>query len=143
LSSGGHGEISYKAIPSNQKRLIIMLRNASLLTFTSLTLLAVTLHAQVADQRPPQNQPASVSVDASKTDPAKVTPASPAESSSLLFDGSHEFSNSGSHGGFLRRLCNAYGDEFRPKNGTPEDSPEAPRRALPAPFDSPPMASGE
>jgi hypothetical protein len=47
--------------------------------------------------------------------------------------------------GFLRNFLNAYKDEFFPKkNGAAEeDSPPPPRRALPAPFSSPPFPGSE
>jgi hypothetical protein len=45
----------------------------------------------------------------------------------------------------FRRLFRAYKDEFNPKKDDQpaEETPEAPRRALPAPFNSPPFPSAE
>jgi hypothetical protein len=47
-------------------------------------------------------------------------------------------------GGFVFRLYKAYYDEFFPaKTNGEEEEPEAPRRALPSPFDSPPFPGSE
>lgn len=45
-------------------------------------------------------------------------------------------------GGLLKRLLKAYGDEIKPKDDNGETE-EKPRRALPAPFNSPPFPNGE
>jgi hypothetical protein len=46
-------------------------------------------------------------------------------------------------GGFLRRFRKANCDEWKKKDDQAADEPEKPRRALPAPFNSPPFPSAE
>ncbi len=58
-------------------------------------------------------------------------------------DGFHDFLKPKQEdGGFCHRLYKAYYDEFFPDPNAPE-SPEPPRRALPAPWDSPPFPGSE
>jgi hypothetical protein len=100
-------------------------------------------------QTPPSATPStSANGSANKTElpvPASGTPDTNGPSAtgngSSCPNGSNE-----APGGFCKRLIKAYRDEFNPpekKNGDPEPAPEPPRRALPAPFESPPFPSGE
>lgn len=82
--------------------------------------------------------------------------ASMAESSQAVFtqeqDSGQSPSTSGSQANadgererpwFLKRLLNAYIDEFNPPPSTGEPAPEPARRALPSPWDAPPFPSSE
>jgi hypothetical protein len=94
----------------------------------------------------PSTPPAPTSAKIVTQDPSPPTAANPPENNDAsAANGSSETPTEARDGLFFRRFIGAYCDEFFPKqNGDQaEDAPEPPRRALPAPFASPPFPSAE
>jgi Putative beta-barrel porin-2, OmpL-like. bbp2 len=127
-------------------------------------LLGVTLCvAQPDTGSPPQGQsqlpaaPVASPVPATQPPsglPASLPAAPPADDSKASTDKSCNCENGKNdskpdndkteQGGlFFSRFFHAYVDQFKDKKDEPDDSTPAPRRALPAPFQSPPFPSGE
>lgn len=94
-----------------------------------------------------EQSPAKPAADSDSSRPYSLAPISPIP---FLKDGP-EASNgacpscqsSQERGGFVGRFLKAYRDEITGKNEQAEDSPPAPRRALPSPWDSPPFPMSE
>lgn len=102
---------------------------------------------------PVPSKPARIDYGQSVSPPPSVAPSSssssapatPATTEAKKDEGGSATSDAKKDEGglFFHRFFNAYCDEFKKKDDSAEPDSPAPRRALPAPLQSPPMPSGE
>src|SRR5580704_7416702 len=97
-------------------------------------LIGMALTIGQVQPEPPPAPTAPKQPDAPAQLPSSSAPAAPAETNDKPSSGPAEEKTEGL---LFRRLFRAYADEFKPKKDDQpaEQTPEVPRRALPAPFD--------